>query len=512
MTTSLIRGRFVVCGASADGSFDVLDDAAVRQEDGVVTAVGPYAELSRGHHGEIVGGARSVVLPGFVNAHHHVGLTPFQLGVPDLPLEIWIAARLGARSVDPYLDTLYSAFEMLASGVTTVQHLHGHMFSPPERWAAEIDAVLRAYRDVGMRVSFSSGIVEQDTLVLDQDAFLATLPPDVRARFDSLPRSDRVPLEDQLAASFTDVVSRWGGNEDPRIRLQLAPQNLHWLSDAGLVAIADVARRHGVGMHMHLLESPYQKDYARRRTGGSAVARLHELGVLGSDLTIGHGVWLTEADVELLAQTGTLVCHNPSSNLRLRSGVAPVNALLAHGVRVALGIDEAGINDDRDMLQEMRVALNVHRVPGVASPAPSAPDVLRMATEHAALTTPFGHSVGSLAPGRAADAVVLDWDAVAQPYLSPDVAVVDAVLHRARASAVRAVVVGGRTVFKDGTFTLVDRDAVLKELAESLQAPLQPPDRERAALSRELVPRVAAFLRGRPVDGGEPFYRLNARS
>ncbi len=502
----------MVCRPGDGRPADVIEDGAVFQEDGVIIEVGRHAELARRHAGAPIGGPDVVVLPGFVNAHHHVGVTPFQLGVPDLPLEMWIAARLGARPVDPYLDALYSAFEMVSSGVTTVQHLHGHMFAPPERWAGEFDGILRAYRDIGMRVSFSSGIVEQDTLVLDQDEFAATLPPPVRERFDALPRSDRVPLEDQLAAAFTDVSARWGGNRDRRVKVQLAPQNLHWLSDRGLTAVRDAAERHGVGMHMHLLESPYQKEYAARRTGGSAVTHLHELGLLGPNLTLGHGVWLTESDIDLLAQTRTLVCHNPSSNLRLRSGVAPVNQMLRRDVRVALGIDEAGINDDRDMLQEMRVALNVHRMPGVDAAGPTPADVLRMATENGALTTGFGDAIGAIAPGKAADLVLLDWNSIADPYLAPDVPVTDAVLYRGRASAVRTVIVDGVAIYEEGAFTMVDRGAALRELGAMLR---RPPDRthlERKALSAELVTRVREFLRGRSVDGGDPFYRFNART
>lgn len=503
----------MVCRSAPGGQPEVIAEGAVYQEDGVIVEVGRHRDLAaRWHPDEVLGGEDSVVLPGLVNAHHHLGVTPFQLGIPDLPLETWIAARLGMRAVDPYLDTLYSAFEMIASGVTTVQHLHGHMFMPPERWADTIDGILRAYRDVGMRVSFSAGIVEQDRLILDEDAFLATLPEALRDQVTSIPGSNRVPVEDQLAASLVDVAARWGGNRDERIRIQLAPQNLHWCSDRALLAIKEASSRHGVGMHMHLLESPYQKEYARRRAGRTAVAHLHELGLLGPELTLGHAVWLSQEDIELVAETNTFVCHNASSNLRLRSGVAPVNQMLERGVRIAIGIDEAGINDDRDMLQEMRMVLNLHRVPGVDAPAPTASGVFQMATEHGALTTGFGDQIGMLAPGKAADLVVLDWDVISAPYLAPGVPVVDAVLYRARASAVRTVVVGGRAIFRDGRFTLVDKDAVLGELAASLRLPSSALEQERSKLASDLVPRVRDFLHGWLAEDGRPFYRYNSRA
>ena len=117
-------------------------------------------------------------------------------------------------------------------------------------------------------------------------------------------------------------------------------------------------------MHMHLVETAYQKEYARRRGGGTALDYIDRFGFLGPRLTLGHGVWLNEADLDRIAATGTHICHNCSSNFRLRSGVAPLNAFEQRGIDTAIGLDEAGINDDRDMLQEMRMVLRAHRFQG----------------------------------------------------------------------------------------------------------------------------------------------------
>ena len=139
----------------------------------------------------------------------------------------------------------------------------------------------------------------------------------------------------------------------------------------------------------------------RSRTGTTAVKHLEKLGLLGPHMTLGHGVWMTEEDIEICASTDTCICHNCSSNFRLRSGVLPLIELQKRGMTVGMGIDEAGINDDRDMLQEMRMALTVHRVPGMRrSDVPSPAQILRMASEHGAMTTPFGGKIGRLEPGR----------------------------------------------------------------------------------------------------------------
>src|SRR5262249_45547748 len=149
--------------------------------------------------------------------------------------------------------------------------------------------------------------------------------------------------------------------------------------------------------------------------------------------------------------------------------VAPVNHFLVRGVRVALGLDEAGINHDRDMLQEMRLVLRLHRVPGMADVVPTAPQVLQMATELGAQPTRFAQTIGAIAPGKAADLVVMDWHQIAYPYLEPGTSIVDAVVHRGKTSGVETVLVAGEPVLRDGQFTRVDKADALADLAASLQ-------------------------------------------
>jgi cytosine/adenosine deaminase-related metal-dependent hydrolase len=261
------------------------------------------------------------------------------------------------------------------------------------------------------------------------------------------------------------------------------------------------------------VETAYQKEYARRRTGGSALQHLAKLGLVGPRLTLGHGVWLNEADIDLAAGSGTMICHNASSNLRLRSGVGPLNHWTARGVRVAIGLDEAGINDDRDMLQEMRLVLRLHRVPGMDPGVPTCPQVLRMATEDGAATTPYAGHIGTLEPGRAADLLLLSWKQVAHPYLDPLTSVVDAVVQRAKISGVAMVMVAGEVVLRDGRFTRIDREAALEELAASLRVDLKPEEERRRRLSREVFPMLQRFYEGWLDEAArQPFYRPSSRT
>jgi cytosine/adenosine deaminase-related metal-dependent hydrolase len=192
--------------------------------------------------------------------------------------------------------------------------------------------------------------------------------------------------------------------------------------------------------------------------------------------------------------------------------MAPLNEFARRRIRVAVGIDEAGLNDDRDMLQEMRLILNVHRVPGMDDVPPTCPQVLRMATEHGAGTTPFGNSIGRLDPGRQADFVVINHRKALFPYQDDQIDILDAILLRAKTSAVDATVIAGVTVYEDGVFRLVDRDLILREIAEVFSRPRTARDNEMIAVSREMQTFVKAYYEQYFDDAlHSPFYRQSSR-
>jgi 5-methylthioadenosine/S-adenosylhomocysteine deaminase len=512
VASSIIRGLAVITEPEGRRHWRQIGEGAVLQHDGVIAGIGPFAALSARHPDlPVIGTGHQIVLPGFINGHHHIGLTPVQHGSPDMPLELWFTTRLVARRADLYLDTLYSAFEMIASGITTVQHLHGWLAGGLAAVEAGADEVIRAYQDIGMRVSYSFAWRDQNRLVYHDDAeFTASVPARLRPALERHFARFQVSLAD-YGALFEHLRAKHHNKE--RVKIQLAPANLHWCSDPALAMLAEYSQRYDAPMHMHLVETAYQKEYARRRGGGTALDYIDRFGFLGPRLTLGHGVWLGEADLDRVAATGTHICHNCSSNFRLRSGVAPLNAFEQRGINTAIGLDEAGINDDRDILQEMRLVLRAHRVPGMdEEEVPSAGQVLRMATVGGAATTPFGRHIGSLAVGKAADLVLINWDKIAYPYLDPETSILDAVIQRGKTDAIDLVMVAGEVIYQDGRFARVDRDAALRELHQSLQQPLSEDEIERRHLSKELLPYVRRFYAGYfDPDAHLPYYRPSSR-
>jgi 5-methylthioadenosine/S-adenosylhomocysteine deaminase len=512
MAATLVRSRAMITKTLSATAWEEIADGALIQEDGVITETGTYDDLHRKYPTlPVLGSGKEIMLPGFVNGHHHVGLTPVQLGSPDMPLELWFVTRMVARNLNVYLDTLYSAFEMIGSGITTVQHIHGWLPGKLPDVAKISGDVIRAYEDIGMRVSYCFALRDQNRLVYQaDDDFVASLPAELQGPMKRWFERFQLSLEDNLDL-FRSLHSIHNGKR--RVRMQLAPANLHWCSDKALAALAELSRSHDAPMHMHLVETAYQKEYAKRRGGGTAVDYIDRFGMLGPNMTLGHGVWLNEKDIDRLAETGTCICHNCSSNFRLRSGVAALNRFEAKGINTAIGLDEAGINDDRDMLQELRLVLRAHRVPGMGdNEVPGMGQVLRMATVGGARTTSWRDNLGTLEVGKGADLSLIDWDSIAYPYLDELTPTLDAVVQRAKASAVRAVMCDGEVIYQEGRFTRVDRDSALKALHDDLSRALSDDEVERRQLSKALLPHAKRFYADY-IDPSrhEPFYRPSSR-
>ena len=491
----LIIAKKILLGFDRLGRAEVVEGKAIFVKNNKINEIGPTSVL-RQKYKEIpeIGGENLFAMPGLVNAHHHLGVTPFQLGAQDHPLELWFAERLKMRNVPPTLDTLYSAFEMISSGVTTVQHLQSRA---PGNLASVLDQsnkIIAAYKKIGMRASYSFALRDQNRMIYDSDEnCLALLPPKHRPALKKYFESFSLSISEQLEI-FNILTEQHAKNN--LIEIQLAPSNLHWLSDKALETISKVAIDTGAKIHMHLLETPYQAEYARRRTGQSALKYIDKFGLLGPQLTIGHGVWMTEDDVDLLAERGGCLCHNCSSNLRLKSGKADLSSFLSKNIPIALGIDEAGINDDRDMLQEMRLAYTLHRRPGHSSPNPSAAEILRMATEHGAASTPFSGKIGRLEKGLFADILLLDLQSLAFPYQDFDIPLLDIIVRRAKRKSVDTVIIDGNVVFNKGKFTRVDEDALLEEISKVLSRAKTPEEVELRELSEIIMPAVKNFYSG----------------
>ena len=512
MSSSLIRGKYVICraGDNADTT-TVVTDGAVLQRDGVIVDVGPYEQLrTTAEVDEVIGGPKHVVFPGLVNTHHHGrGVSTFQMVGIEGCLETNIISAMGRLNFGHHLMTVYTSIQMIESGTTTV--MYNHTQTPVSGLVDDVGEVLRGFGDVGMRTAFSVWFREQNRVVYaDDEQFVSSLPSDLAGQVRKSLAATNISKADYFKL-FEQTYNKYGSDPNGLVTVLLSPGNVQWVSDDFLQTTKEYATKFQTGVHMHLTESMYQKEYGIRAWSKTPAAHLEDLGFLGPELSCAHGVWLTEGDIELLAGHNATVCHNPSSNLRHKNGVAPVNTMLAKGLNVSLGTDSGALNDDDDLIQEMRLASKLHREPSIAAPAVNSHQVLKMATLNAAQPTFFHERIGSLEKGKRADIVLMDLTAIEEPYLDSRIDIVDALLYRGKARQVDTVIIDGEVVLRDGRFTKVDKQEVLRELKEQFSRPLDASTLQAQQMAQRLFPYVERFYQEWHPGDSTPHYMYNSR-
>jgi len=379
---------------------------------------------------------------------------------------------------------------MLAQGVTCTVHANYSYGSGD--YESELRAQLAAYDEVGIRVAMCVGAMDQGQVVYPphEACFMAGLPQELRewltrpgASLYAGDAASTISLMNRLLVEFRG---------HPRIRLGYGPAGPQWVSEAMWSALARDAADKGLGLHLHALESPAQRAAATELFPEGVFARLETLGAMTSRTVIAHGVWVDDADMEIIARTGATVVRNPGCNIRMRNGIAPMARYLKHGVQLAIGTDNASMADDEDLLAELRLAGNLAREPRWNAPRPPSVDqLLAMLTVNGAVAAQFSPEVGTLEPGKRADLVAISLARTCQPYLDPDMPLIEAVLARAQGGDVRLTMVDGRILYRDGGLVGLDRDEIEQAAAIAAHRARRPED----GASREHALRLDDHLR-----------------
>jgi 5-methylthioadenosine/S-adenosylhomocysteine deaminase len=319
------------------------------------------------------------------------------------------------------------------------------------------------------------------------------LPPDLQSWCRGrLERQARFGAKQYFAA----IRSLHRDCASPRVVILQGPLAPQWVSDEALQEVRRQAATLGQRIHIHVLQTALQRLYGLRTYGKSLLAHLEDLSFLGPEVTCGHCVWVSAEDIALMAARGVSVTHHPACNLRVRSGVAPVPAMLEAGLTIAVGMDEKELGDDKDYLEELRLAGTLHRLDSLRldSPVVSSRELLRMGTENGARVLGFAEQAGRLASGLKADIVLLRTRRMREPWTCSGHDPVDLLLYRGRACDVDTVMVAGEVLLAAGRPTRLDREEVLRRLQEA--APPDYCDRYRQANEpvRRLWEHIAAWF------------------
>ncbi len=418
-----------------------------------------------------------IVLPAMVNAHDHgYGVRPLALGGHDDALECWIASFL-RLPLNPRLEAAVAFGRMALAGIGATVHCHNSL--TVDRLETEAAGVARAAADVGIRVAFSCPVRDRNPWVYGDPRRLlphldAADGTAVRAALSAPPPHRQVEQVEDIAAA----------HESGLFQVQYGPVGPQWCRDATLERIAEASARNDRRVHMHLLESPRQREWLDAAYGQGIVRFLDEIGLLSPRLTVAHGVHLTDAECALLAERGVTVSVNTSSNLRLRSGLAPLRRFIRHGLRFGLGLDGGAHDDDQDYFRDLRLTWRLHNGSGLEPALPPA-RLFEAAWRDGFRAIDGSGDYGGLAPGARADLAVLDYAALTADCLDAGLDETEVLLARASSRHVRELTVAGRTVVRDGSLAGLDLPEAEGELtARARRAAAVDPERFARARGR----------------------------
>lgn len=378
---------------------------------------------------EMINAEDTIILPGLINSHGHSPMTIFRGLADDLPLKRWLFDHIfpaEAKHLHPevvYWASLLACVEMIASGTTT--SVDGYFFA---------DEIVRALDKAGMRALVAQGVID----------FPAPGVPDPEKNID-------------VALGFLE---RWADFSD-LITPGLFCHSPLTCSGETLRNSWDISRRFGVPLQIHLSETEEEVIELEKRTGLRPAFYLDDLGILRSGLVGAHAIHLNEEEIGLLAKRGVKVAHCPESNMKLGSGIAPVNAMLEEGITVGLGTDGCASNNNLDLLAEMDAAAKLGKYAKLDPTLLDAKTVLTMATRGGAELMGIEDKVGTIEAGKKADIVIVDASA---PHMVPMYHPFSQIVYSATGGDVRDVIINGAIVYRDGQFTSLDPVEIIKEV------------------------------------------------
>lgn len=464
-----------------DGRFARADIVVA---DGWIETIADGVVVAEDH--ELIDCTEFVVTPGIIDGHYHSNDNFDRGRWENLPLEPWMLFSYPCLAAPPltpretYVRTLLGGLELVHSGTTcAVDFLYELAGFTDE----SLEAVVMAYRDLGLRAVVAIGMSDlafHETTVMD----LGLVQPALLARLER----EKPPAWDEWEQFVRRSVQRFH-RPDEGISIGLAPSGPQRCSSQMLQGCRALAEELDLVIHMHVLETKLQALTGIRKYGSTLPEYLDTLDVLSPRTSFEHGIWLTDADISLIADKGVTVVHNPVSNMKLASGICPVPALVRAGVNVGLGGDSASCNDGCDMFASLKVAALLHQLWDVDyTDLLGTVDAWRMATLGSAKSAGQERSLGLLEEGRRADLLLLRLDSHCFTPLNDPLRQI--VLCSPR-SALAGSIIGGRVVMQDGQITGVNESEIFHESRE-IAASLATRATEATALADQLVESVRA--------------------
>lgn len=404
---------------------DYWINGEVAIENGTITAIG---EIPEGiNFDKVIDASGCVVMPGFINTHTHAAMTLLRSYADDLPLMQWlnekiwpIEAKLTGQDV--YWGTMLCILEMIKSGTTMFADMYAFM-----------DDVAKAVEESGIRASLSRGLIGV------------------------------APNGESALKESHQFIKAWNGKAGGRITTMLGPHAPYTCPPDYLKKVMKLADELGVGMHIHLAETLTEIKDIETAYGKRPVELMKDIGLFNYPVLGAHLVHVTDEEIDILLENKVGVAHNPQSNMKLASGVAPVPQMLNKGIPVALGTDGASSNNNLDMMEEMRSASLLHKVISMDPTVVSSYQTLEMATRHGAIALGMEKQLGEISVGKKADVILVDFK---KPHLCPKHDIAAHLVYAAQGSDIKTVIIDGKIVMENYKVLTMDEEKIMFEVSK----------------------------------------------
>ena len=430
--TILIKNAFIL---SPNTNFEGKQSLLIK--DDVISEIAP--QIDESDVDKVIDATGKILLPGLINTHTHLSMTLFRGLADDLSLDSWLNDHIWPMEANLngdycYIGALLGAVELIKSGTTTFSDMYFYM-----------EDVARAVDEAGIRAVLSYGMIDF---------------------------GDEERRKNEIRENLT-LFENCNGMADGRIKVFFGPHSPYTASEELLIKVRELADKYGMGIHIHVSETQKEINDVSEEKGLRPFEYLDKIGLLGPDVVAAHSVWLSDEEIEIIRKNDVKVSHNPCSNMKLASGIAPISKLLENDICVSIGTDGASSNNNLDLIEELKTASLLQKVSTLDPKVLSSDEAIAMGTIKGAEALGLDSEIGSIEVGKKADIILIDTNSA---NMVPDSSSLSSnIIYSANGSNVDTTICNGKVLMENKKLTVLDEDEIyakarqaIKELKEAI--------------------------------------------
>ncbi|WP_295590683.1 amidohydrolase family protein [uncultured Methanobrevibacter sp.] len=423
--TILIKNAFIL---SPNTNFEGKQSLLIK--DDVISEIAP--QIDEIDVDKIIDATGKILLPGLINTHTHLSMTLFRGLADDLSLDSWLNDHIWPMEANLngdycYIGALLGAVELIKSGTTTFSDMYFYM-----------EDVARAVDEAGIRAVLSYGMIDF---------------------------GDEEKRKNEIRENLT-LFENCNGMADGRIKVFFGPHSPYTASEELLIKVRELADKYGMGIHIHVSETQKEINDVSEEKGLRPFEYLDKIGLLGPDVVAAHSVWLSDEEIEIIRKNDVKVSHNPCSNMKLASGIAPVSKLLENDICVSIGTDGASSNNNLDLIEELKTASLLQKVSTLDPKVLNSDEAIAMGTIKGAEALGLDSEIGSIEVGKKADIILIDTNSA---NMVPDSSSLSSnIIYSANGSNVDTTICNGKVLMENKKLTVLDEDEIYAKARQAI--------------------------------------------